>query len=139
MSPITETYLEPSQTKKNFLAPFYGWGSTASRPEPLRGGSLLFTAKFPEISSTYFTDLGRMKGWVNLGATQSFWIRDAWIGNPAPWPLDNCSNTFIVVWLGSKYITGSCRSVLKYDSQFVNLIQRRFRNLSNLITKFRFV
>ena len=34
---------------KNFMAPFYGWGSTASRLEPLRGGSLLFTTKFPEI------------------------------------------------------------------------------------------
>ena len=31
------------------MAPFYGWGSTASRLEPLRGGSLLFTTKFPEI------------------------------------------------------------------------------------------
>ena len=31
----------------NFMAPFYGWGSTASRLEPLRGGSLLFTTKFP--------------------------------------------------------------------------------------------
>ena len=25
------------------MAPFYGWGSTASRLQPLRGGSLLFT------------------------------------------------------------------------------------------------
>ena len=33
--------------KKNFMAPFYGWGSTVSRLEPLRGGSLLFTTKFP--------------------------------------------------------------------------------------------
>ena len=32
------------------MASFYGWGSTASRLEPLRGGSLLFTTKFPEIS-----------------------------------------------------------------------------------------
>ena len=32
--------------KKNFMAPFYGWGSTASRLEPLRGGSLLFTTKY---------------------------------------------------------------------------------------------
>ena len=47
---------------KNFMATFYGWGSTASRLEPLRGGSLLFTTKFPEISGTHFTDLGRMKG-----------------------------------------------------------------------------
>ena len=30
--------------KKNFMAPFYGWGSTTSRLEPLRAGSLLFTA-----------------------------------------------------------------------------------------------
>ena len=34
------------------MAPFYGWGSTASRLEPLRGGSLLFTIKFPEIPGT---------------------------------------------------------------------------------------
>ena len=38
--------------KKNFMAPFYGWGSTASRLEPLRGGSLLFTTKFPEVPGT---------------------------------------------------------------------------------------
>ena len=34
---------------KNFVAPFYGWGSTAPMLEPLWGGSLLFTTKFPEI------------------------------------------------------------------------------------------
>ena len=44
------------------MAPFYGWGLTASRLEPLRGGSLLFTTKFSEISGTHFTDLRRMKG-----------------------------------------------------------------------------
>ena len=48
--------------KKNFMAPFYGWGSTASRLVPLRGGSLLFTAKFPDIPGTHFIDLRRMKG-----------------------------------------------------------------------------
>ena len=48
--------------KKNFMAPFCGWGSTASRLEPLRGGSLLFTTKFPVIPGTHFIDLGRMKG-----------------------------------------------------------------------------
>ena len=35
--------------KNNFKAPFYGWGSTASMLEPLRGGSLLSTTKFPQI------------------------------------------------------------------------------------------
>ena len=42
------------------MAPFYGWGSTTSRLEPLRGGSLLFTTKSPEIPGTHFIDLGRM-------------------------------------------------------------------------------
>ena len=73
------------------MAPFYGWGSTASRLEPLRGGSLLFTTKFPEIPGTHFINLGRMKGWVDLGAIQWFWTQDPWIGNPAPWPLGYCS------------------------------------------------
>ena len=46
----------------NFMAPFYyGCGSTASRLQPLRGGSLLFTIQFPEISGAHFIDLGRMK------------------------------------------------------------------------------
>ena len=84
--------LNLKKKKNNFMAPFSGWGSTASRLELLQGGSLLFTTKFPGISGTHFTDLGRMKGWVNLGATQWFWTRDLWIGNPAPWPLDTTKN-----------------------------------------------
>ena len=51
--PITRKLLD--YLKKNFMAPFYGWGSTASRLEPLRGGSLLFTTliicKVPGASS----------------------------------------------------------------------------------------
>ena len=32
------------------MAPFYGWGSAASKLEPLRGGgNLLFITKFPEF------------------------------------------------------------------------------------------
>ena len=50
------------------MAPFYGWGSTASRLEPLQGGSLLFTTKSQEIPGTHLIDLGRMKGSVDLGA-----------------------------------------------------------------------
>ena len=38
---------QKKQKKTNFMAPFYGWGSTASRLQPLRGGSLLFTIQFP--------------------------------------------------------------------------------------------
>ena len=48
--------------QQNFMTPFYGCGSTASRLQPLQGGSLLFTIQFPEISGTHFIDLGRMKG-----------------------------------------------------------------------------
>ena len=39
------------------MFPFYGWGS---RLEPLRGGSRLFTAKFLEISGSYFINIGKM-------------------------------------------------------------------------------
>ena len=38
---------------KNFIAPFYGFGSTGSRL------LLLFTTKFPEIPGTYLIDLGK--------------------------------------------------------------------------------
>ena len=38
--------------KKNFTAPFHGWGSTASRLEPLRGGSLSFQKFLVLILST---------------------------------------------------------------------------------------
>ena len=31
------------------MVPFYGWGLTASRLEPLRGGSLFFTANSPKF------------------------------------------------------------------------------------------
>ena len=43
-----------------------------------------FTTKFPEIPVTHFIDIGRMKGWLDLGASQLFWARDPSIGNAAP-------------------------------------------------------
>ena len=51
------------------MAPFYGWGSTASKLVPLGGGSLLFTTKFPDIPGTNFIDLERKKGWVDCRTT----------------------------------------------------------------------
>ena len=48
--------------KKKLYGAFLWMGSTASRLEPLRGGSLLFTTKYPEVPGTHFIDLGRMKG-----------------------------------------------------------------------------
>ena len=77
--------------KRNFIAPFYGWRSIASRLEPLQGGSLLFTTKFPEIPGTDFIDLGRLKGWVDLGAIHWFWTFDPWIVNQAPLPVGHCT------------------------------------------------
>ena len=44
------------------MAPFYEWGSTVSRLQPLQGGSLLFTIQFPENPGTHFIYLRRMKG-----------------------------------------------------------------------------
>ena len=44
------------------MAPFYGWGSTASRLQPLRGGSLLFTIQFPESPGAHFIDIGSLVG-----------------------------------------------------------------------------
>ena len=40
--------------KKNFMNPFYGWDSAAWRLGSLRGCSLLFTNKFPEVPGTYW-------------------------------------------------------------------------------------
>ena len=48
------------------MAPFYGWGSTASRLQPLRGGSLILTTQFPEIPGAHFIDLGRIKDWLEI-------------------------------------------------------------------------
>ena len=80
-------------TLLNFMAPFYGWGSTDSRLQPLRGGSLLFTIQFPEIPGTHFIDLGRMKGWVDLGATQWFFFKTIALNHDEIWmPL-------IIAWI----------------------------------------
>ena len=73
-------FLFPIKLKKNFMAPFYGWVSTASRLELLRGGSLPFSTRFPEIPGTHFINLGRMKGWVEHVATQWFWTGTPGLG-----------------------------------------------------------
>ena len=46
-----------------FMAHFLWMGfSCLEATEPLSGGSLLFTNKFPEIPGTHLIDLQRMKG-----------------------------------------------------------------------------
>ena len=79
-----KTGKEMPKLLKNFTTPFYGWGSTASRLEPLWGGSVLFTTKFPEIPGTHFINLGIIKGWIDPGATQWLWTWVPWIWNPVP-------------------------------------------------------
>ena len=56
-SNLFSMHVKRSTAKKNFMTPFYGWGSIASRLEPLQGDSLLFTTKFPETPSTHFINL----------------------------------------------------------------------------------
>ena len=51
--------------------------------EPLRGDSSLFNTKSPVVPGTNFINLERIKGWVNLGATQWFRTPDPSTGNPA--------------------------------------------------------
>ena len=41
--------------KKNMVS-FYGWGATSLRLEPLRGGSLFFTTKLPEIPNVFLKE-----------------------------------------------------------------------------------
>ena len=53
------------------MAPFYGWGSTTSRLEPLRGGSLLFTTKFLSHSLLFTTNFLPLTGSL-LVAKHSF-------------------------------------------------------------------
>ena len=43
------------------------------------------TFKFPEFSGPHLINLGRMKGWVDLGVTKWFWTGDPWIGKLAPY------------------------------------------------------
>ena len=83
------------------MAPFYGWGSTTSRLEPLRGSSLLLTTKFPEIPGTHFIDLGRMKGWVDLGATQWFvlFVLSSYFCCSADDNINNCTKLLSILVL----------------------------------------
>ena len=47
--------LQKKKKKKTLRPHLHGWASTASRRlEPLRGGSLLFTKKFPGIKNAIY-------------------------------------------------------------------------------------
>ena len=48
--------------KKHYRPFFWMRFNYLKDTEPLRGDSLLFTTKFPEITGTHLVDFGRMKG-----------------------------------------------------------------------------
>ena len=52
----------PVFLKKNFMAPFYGWGSTISRLQSYYEVSLLFTTQSRGVPGTHIIDLGKIKG-----------------------------------------------------------------------------
>ena len=64
--------------------PFLWIGFNCLKARATSRRQFTFYHKFPEIPGTHFINLGRMKGWVDLGATHWFGTWDPWIGNPAP-------------------------------------------------------
>ena len=74
--------------KKKILWPPFLWMGSNCLKVRATSRSLLLTTNFPEIPGTHFIKLGRMKGCVNLEATQWFWTQNRWIGNPAPYVPD---------------------------------------------------
>ena len=58
-------------SKKKLYGPFLWIGLNCLKAiETLRGDSLLFTTKSPEIPSNHLSELRRMKVWVEYGVTQ---------------------------------------------------------------------
>ena len=119
------------------MALFYGWGSTASRLEPLQGDSLLFTTKFPDIPGTHFIDLGRMKGWVDLGPNQRL-NHEANALFTAPL-FRNLKNLCSRQWLSP--VTTSSYEVLLHPVQatalFLNIVDnKRVKKLTCLLLSF---
>ena len=65
----------PLSIKKKLCGPFLWMGFNCLKAaEPLRGECLLFTLQFPGVPGIQLINLGRMKGWVDLGASQWFWV-----------------------------------------------------------------
>ena len=69
---LLKSVIQTSASKKLY-GPFLWMGLHCLKATgPLWGDSLLLTTKSPRVSVTHFIHLGRMKGWVNLGATEWF-------------------------------------------------------------------
>ena len=110
------------------LWPFFMDGVQLPRGYRAIRDSLLFTTKFPETPGTHFTDLGRMKGWVNLGATQQIWTQESSLLTPRPMLHDNsthvksislkwhwrCSTWPSSNWLNAWILFGLSNSTMTY-------------------------
>ena len=68
---------------KKLYDPFLSMGFNFLKAK-LWGESLLFNTRSPRLPGAHWVDLRRKNGCVDLGATQQFWPKDPWIGNPAP-------------------------------------------------------
>ena len=78
-------WMKSRNKKNNFMAPFYRWGSTASRLEPLRWGSLLFTTKFSEIPGM-ICNTPKSSSWVkNRNENDKLW--NEWFSKGEKWLL----------------------------------------------------
>ena len=106
------------------MAPFYGWGSTALRLQPLQGGSLPFTTKSPEIPGTHFIDLGKMKGWVDFGATR-------WLNNVIASSIFKFGISFLLLLFIGSYLKIKINIPAMFETE-IEMIEK----LNNIITVF---
>ena len=93
-TPKTEYILPPLLKFQNFslklkkkfkvYGPFLWMGFNCLKATATSRRQFTFYHSVPRNSRYSFYDLVRMKGWVDLGATQWFWTRNPWTGNLAP-------------------------------------------------------
>ena len=81
--------------KKNYGPLFWMGFNCLKSTEPLRGDSLLFIIKFPQIPCIHLIDLGRMKG------CQRFWSWDTWTGALTTGPLLHEHEPALAIFLSS--------------------------------------
>ena len=96
--------------------------------KPLQGDSLLFTTKTPGGPGIHQINLGGMKGWIDLGATQWFWLRDSWL---EIWHSDH--KVFALLYVRVCHDISCCGikkiSFLKVDHNFNISLNTRNRNV----------
>ena len=74
----------------------------------------------PGVPGTYLINLGRIKGWVDLRATQWFWTQDPWIRNPTSWPIGHFQTIIF--------------KKLKYFKFHMDILHLKFTKISQTFT-----